>query len=261
MVGAAAAFCLSSIGILALTPVFLDPAQSAGELINRAFRGISPHLAAFLRRILGLRSRSGPVESSASQGVVSDLPYAPTGTGNAGRILARILLWALGMAGAFLMAFLLTLALTALFRSLRRKVKKDEDGLWPSLLPAWLRALWENLARRASRLRKFLFGPKRRLTAAQAAYVRYLACGRGTGRARRPQETPREYALRLAEAYPRSASRAPFVAEALERETYGRQILDPSTERTLVSIRKSTLRLSFLAERLRTVRRGPAPKD
>jgi hypothetical protein len=70
------------------------------------------------------------------------------------------------------------------------------------------------------------------------------------GLRREANETPREYASRLVKEFPRAASDAPIVIDALEREVYGGQQATAATERALVEIRRKTRPSVFLAERL-----------
>ncbi len=249
----AAAFILGSAGILAATPALLDPARRAGQCVHRAFKALEPGLADFLRRLLGFRPPAIPAAGAASgNGIAAPGPVLETG--QADRVLARVFLWALGAVLVLLFAVLLASALAALFRSLFRRVIRDRDGPRGTLLPAWLRAVLCGWARLSARLGVLLSCKPPTRSAAEAAYSRYLACGLRAGQARKPQETPREYARRLAGVFPRSAERALLVVEALELEAYGGKNLEPETERTLDSIRKRTRLVSFQAERLGNLR-------
>lgn len=79
-----------------------------------------------------------------------------------------------------------------------------------------------------------------------------LASGRAAGAAREANETPREYALRLAATFPGTAGRAAFIAQEVEKEVYGGAAADsdPSVAAQLRELRRQLRTRAFLAERL-----------
>ncbi|MHB9152448.1 MAG: DUF4129 domain-containing protein, partial [Spirochaetales bacterium] len=74
--------------------------------------------------------------------------------------------------------------------------------------------------------------------------------------ARKANETPREYARRLAATFPNTAGtagRAAFIAQEVEREVYGGAAGDSAAAAQLREMRRKLRVRSFIAERLRAI--------
>ena len=249
MVRLAFSFALGSTGVLLLVPALMEPARRSALAIGRAWRTAEPWLLEFLRWLFGSGRRSPAAADGGT--AVRDAGGPPVSEASGpGQALGRIAVYILCAAASLATLVFLAYGLAALIRALSGRMKKDGDGPGLSPFPAWLKDALRRLAGFFSRLGSLL-SRRRHRSAAVATYARYLACGQSAGFRRGNGETPREYADRLRQAFPRSAREADYVVEALEREVYGEQTLDPSTERRLIRIRGTLRPLSFQTERLK----------
>jgi hypothetical protein len=242
-------FLLASTAILALAPLLFAPAARLGKSIKDAYHDIEPGLVRFLRWLLGFYELPATASSTGSGANAKAVPI-PTADDPRVDILVKILVWALGILAAAMLAALAAYGLYRLIRRLLAKVEKRGKGLAIPYLPTWLLAFFRDLARLSLALRTRLRQRVPERSAALAAYARLLHCGLRFGVRRKANETPREYATRLSERFPRSASGAAIVIDALEKEVYGSQIMDQETRRALIAIRRTTRSSAFLSERI-----------
>lgn len=249
MVRLAFSFALASAGVLLLVPALMEPARRTALAMRRAWRAAEPWLLEFLRWLFSSGRKSSAAADAASAVRDAGVPSVSEAS-ELGHTLGRIAVYVLCAAASLAMLVFLAYGLAALIRALSGRMKKDGDGPGLSSFPAWLKDALRRLAGLFSWLGSLL-SRRRHRSAAVAAYARYLACGKGAGLRRGNGETPREYAVRLRQAFPRSAGKADYVVEALQREVYGGQTLDPSTERRLIRIRGTLSPISFQAERLK----------
>lgn len=254
---AAIVFALAGIGVVALVPALTEPARQAAGALKGASLSLLKMLGAILEWLFRARRPTFADKSSP----LSAPPPPPPPEGKESQFSA-ILMWiVLAIAGAFIL-FLLGYLLLQLFRLLTGRVKKPVDEAGRADPWQWLKALFDALARIFSRLAAFARRKRGRRSVAIETYGRLLAGGRAGGAARRPNETPREYARRLAAAFPDTAGaagRAAFIAEALENEVYGGAAPDAATTARLSKLGARLGRGAFVAERLRSAlgRRNP----
>lgn len=255
----ATAFILVSIGIVVLVPSFFAPAKEVGNSVQYAFSVLEPYLGAFLRWLFGFQRRSPAADSSSASGGGLEAPPIADESGWLGTLIATVLMWSLVVLISAVLIGLIAFGLVKLFRYLAGRVEKEGDGLNLSFLPARLRAFILGCARFFARLAAKMTRSREKRSGAIEAYAKLLSCGRAAGAARRLNETPREFAERLAGLFPRSAPNALFVAEVLEKEAYGGHAAAPDDERELRKIRQETRPAAFLAERARNAfsRRRP----
>jgi hypothetical protein len=165
-----------------------------------------------------------------------------------------VVMWiVLGVMGLFAL-FLLGFLIVQLFRLLASRTRKVADDSDSRSLFYWLKSFFHALAGIISRIGGFIAKYLRRSgygSAALAMYARLLAGGRFAGLPRKPCETAREYALRLAATFPASAGQAAFIAETVEKEAYGGLAVDAPSAARLAALRPRITRRAFLAERLR----------
>lgn len=244
------AFILAATGVLVAVPALEAPAAQAANSLGFASQEFLRLLGLFLTSLYRFKPASGP----AATGVTRVIAPAD-GDSSQGAPFAGILLWALlAVAAIFSLAFLL-FAIGRLLRLLGTRVEKK--GRSPELarllsrLAAWLRSLIGPFLRFFARLEALIPHRREKRSLALSTYARLLVCGRAAGAARRPVETPREYARRLSLAFPHAAGRSDSVATALEREVYGGKVRDEATEAGLAGIRRGLHILSFIAERAR----------
>lgn len=248
LVPVAAAFVLAAIGLIFLVPALTEPARLAAISLKSASRGLWRYVIAFLVWLFG----DGParISSNANGGdgrVAAPPPEVNEGSGG---LFATIIMWCFIIVAAAFVLALLAYLLSLLFRRLATRVARGDASNHP-FLPLWLRAFVLACARFFSRLTSAFSRRGEKRSEALAAYARFLSCGRSAGAVRKRSETPREYARRLTLAFPHAATKADFVAEALEKEIYGGEKLDEATERRLAKIRRRLHPKSFLVERFR----------
>lgn len=238
----AAAALIVSAGIAALSPLMFDPAARLGESIRGAAETIEPYIERFLRWLFGFYSL--PVSSGAAgPGDGGGAIEIPSVDDPKAGVLTMVLLWLLGILAAAALALTIAYGLRWLIPRLFAKVERRGGRRGLGTLRALIRRLLGSIRRMLPRRRR---GER---SAAVSAYAKLLHCGRGAGAPRKRAETPREYAGRLSDAFPDSASGALAVVDALEREAYGLQTIDRETERKLGSIRGRLRASSFHAER------------
>ncbi len=249
VVPVATVFLLASAAVYTLVPLLFAPAARLGESIRDAYFDLEPHIVRFLRWLFGFYELPASAGSAGSGASAEAVPI-PGADDPRVDILVNILVWMLGILAAATLTALAAYGLYWLTRLLLTRVEKHGKAPAIPRLPAWLLAFFRDIARffLVVRTRLQRRSPKR--SVAVSAYARLLHCGRTLGVRRKANETPREYATRLAGRFPRSASDAPFVIDALEREVYGSRTADPETSRRLVAIRSETRPSVFLWERI-----------
>jgi len=245
-------FVLASAGIFLLVPSLTEPARRAAESLKGASLSLLRLIADFLTWLFRGRrpTFAAPRESDRlGPGIL------PERMGEESAFSA-ILMWImLGAAGIVILLLLGYLA-AWLWRFLMSRTRKPGEAEGSGSLGSWLKGIMAALTRLLSWLaalpRRLGLGrlPGRR-SAALEAYARLLAGGRAAGAARKPSETPGEFARRLAAAFPATAGQAAFIAEQVEKEVYGGLAADPATAARLAGLRARTGRLSFIAERFR----------
>ncbi len=217
---AAGVFMIAAAGVYALMPVLFDPAARAGQAVVGALDAIRPYAEAFLRWLFGAGRAGAAAPAPATNGSAIGPPQELEETGPLARLIASILMWVLGIAAGAVLLALAAYLLAKLFTYLGTRVEGERKA-GGGFLPDWLRRAILACARLAARLQEALAERRRKRSPAAAAYKRLLSCGRRAGLPRRGSETPREYAARLAAAFPRSARDAAFVADAAGSELYG----------------------------------------
>jgi hypothetical protein len=246
---------LASAALYSLAPLLFNPAARLGESIRNAYNDFEPHLVRFLRWLFGFYQLPASSGSGAPREAGEAAPL-PTIDDPKVDILIKVLVWLLGILAAAMLAALAAYGIYWLARRLFTRVDKRGRGLALPRPIAWLKAFLQGLVRIVRGIRTSLHQRTIKRSAAVSAYAKLLDCGQALGMRRRANETPREYARRLMESFPGSASDATFVVDALEREVYGLQALDPETEHTLVALRSTTHVYDFLSERISRVLRG-----
>ncbi|MFA6506413.1 MAG: DUF4129 domain-containing protein [Treponemataceae bacterium] len=250
----AAAFVLTAAGVALLVPMLFSPAERAGTALKDAVIAAEPYIGAFLRWLFGFNRSSAAPAASTDSGSGFEAPPAGEESPLA-RLIALIVMWSLGALLALILIVLVAYGLAKLFAYLASRVEKRGPGVNLAFLPAWLRAFILGGARFFARCRAIVGAAfarkKKHHSAAVEAYARLLVCGRIAGKRRKPNETPREYARRLTEVFPRSARKAEFVVEALEKEAYGLRAPIAAVEPILALISRKTRAWSFLAERVK----------
>ena len=246
-----AVFLGAAAGLTLLVPLLTDPAARAGQALAEA----APAVLRFIGRLLGRIYRLETAAPRLSEGGSGILP-GEAGDPEGGT-LTGVFVAVLGGTAALLAAALVAAALVRLVRRLASPAERRHSPPDLSFLIRWLSGIPAAL----NRLRSNLDALRSRRTASPAlkAYARLLAVGRLFGAPREPDETPREYALRLAAAFPRSAAGAVFVVDLLEREVYGGKPRDPDADLRLVEIRRKTRLRGYLLERLRSARDSRSP--
>jgi hypothetical protein len=246
---------LASAALYSLAPLLFNPAARLGESIRNAYNDFEPHLVRFLRWLFGFYKLPASSGSGAPREAGEAAPL-PTIDDPKVDILIKVLVWLLGILAAVMLAALAAYGIYWLARRLLTRVEKRGRALALPRPIAWLKAFLQGLVRIVRGIRTSLHQRTIKRSAAVSAYAKLLDCGQALGMRRRANETPREYARRLMESFPGSASDATFVVDALEREVYGLQALDPETEHTLVALRSTTHVYDFLSERISRVLRG-----
>jgi hypothetical protein len=136
---------------------------------------------------------------------------------------SAVLMWiVLGLVAIAALVIVAAL-LVYLFRILAARTKKPGGGIAAPRRPHLLRELAAALARLLARLKQAA-GARQlrlRLSPVAQAYLSLVAAARAVGLRRAPAETAREFAQRIADAYPESAGQAPGLVRDLEAEVYG----------------------------------------
>ncbi len=219
LVGAAAAFALAAIGIVLLVPTLIEPARRAAVAMKDA-SGDVLRLLVIVLEWLFRKNRQKP-QFAEKSGAVDALPERAPGQPE--QHFSAILMWVvLGMVG-IAAAILIIALLVHVARILASRTKKPGGGgaapkrlsIFKTFAAAW--------ARLSARLRRALDARRLlpRLSPAARAYLSFVAAARAVGLRRAPAETAREFARRVAAAYPESAGRAPGLVRELEKEVYG----------------------------------------
>ena len=250
---AAAAFTVAAAGVYTLTPALFAPAARAGRSLGESFDRLTPYLGAFLKWLFGFgRAATAAAPASLEREAAPQLPsIEPNGPES---LILSILMWSLGIIAAALLLALAGFLLAKLFRYLASRT--EGEGAGPRFTPAWLMAWIRRCAAFFARFEAALAERRKERSPAAAAYVKLLSCGRAAGTALAPADTPREYARRLSAAFPRAAKDALFIAEAVEREVYGKIEPDRRGDRRLVDIRRGIRATAFFAERATKLLRG-----
>ncbi|MHB0897708.1 MAG: hypothetical protein ACYC1A_09200 [Spirochaetales bacterium] len=249
--GAAIVFVVAAIGVILLVPALTEPARQAAGALKGASLKLLAMIGDFLDWLFKARR---PTFADRSE-VGGAPPPPPRGAGDESPFSAIVMWIVLGIAGAFILGMIGYL-LFELFRLLAGRTKKpvDEAGRFDPL--AWLKAFFRAIARLAALLLGFGRRRRGRRRAALEAYAGLLAGGRAAAAARKANETPREYARRLAATFPNTAGtagRAAFIAQEVEREVYGGAAGDSAAAAQLREMRRKLRVRSFIAERLRAI--------
>jgi len=248
--GAAIVFVVTAIGVILLVPALTEPARQAAGALKGASLKLLAMIGDFLEWLFKERR---PIFADRSESGAAPPPAPQQGMGDESPFAAIVMWIVLGIAGAFILAMIGYL-LFELFRMLAGKTKKPVDDAGRFDPWAWLKAFFRAIARFAARLLGSGRRERGRRSAALEAYARLLAGGRAAGAARRANETPREYALRLAAVFPHTAgtaSRAAFIAQEVEKEVYGGAAVDSAAAVQLRAMRRKLRATAFIAERLR----------
>jgi len=250
--GAAIVFVVAAIGVILLVPALTEPARQAAG----ALKGASLRLLAIIGDFLDwLFKARRPTFAGGNEPGGVPLSAPQQGAGDTS-LFAAIVMWiVLGIAGAFILAMIGYL-LFELFRLLAGRTKKPVDDAGRFDPWAWLKAFFHAVARFAARLLGSGRRGRGRRSAALEAYTGLLAGGRAAGAARKANETPREYARRLAATFPNTAGtagRAAFIAQEVEKEVYGGAAGDSAAAAQLREMRRKLRVRSFIAERLRAI--------
>jgi len=254
LVGAAAVFVVAAIGIILLIPTLTEPALRAAVAMKDASGELLRLIAIFLDWLFR-NNRQKPHFAERPRAAEGPPARAP---GDLDQKFSPVIMWiVLGLVG-IAVAILIIALLAYLFRVLASRTKKPGGEAAASRRPSIFQAIAAAWARLRARLRR-AFDARRllpRMSPAARAYLSLVAAARTVGLRRAPAETAREFARRLAAAYPESAGRAPDLVRELEAEVYGgrRAAAAPSlrgADRALSSPRHPHfMARSFLAERL-----------
>ncbi len=244
-------FFLAGFVTVLFFPDLFGLAANANEVLGGIAHRISPYLKAFLRFIFGFWAPAVSQKSADLPGPKESGMAAVQEPGFFEKILAKILGW--GIFGTLGLVLLLLVGF-GLWRLVRYLLSRKDRDAEPFSFGVLLEFLVLYLRRLAGRIRGFFSGGRKkdgyRGLATASAYAAMLSWGRFGGISRRPCETPREYSMRLSDAFPGIAERAALVAGLLERELYGS--IPPSVEdrRELKRARRSFGGLSLLWTRL-----------
>ncbi len=247
--GAAIVFALAAIGVILLVPALTEPARQAAGALKGASLKLLAIIGDFLEWLFKARR---PTFADRSESGAAPPPAPQQGMGDESPFAAIVMWIVLAIAGAFIL-FLVGYLLIELFRYLAGRTKKPVDEPARADPWSWLKAFFRAIARLSARLLGSGRRGRGRRSAALEAYARLLAGGRAAGAARKVTETPREYALRLAAAFPRTAGtagRAAFIAQEVEKEVYGGAAPDSAAAIQLSEMRRKLRARSFVAERL-----------
>lgn len=252
-----AAFALAALGLTAALPAMREPFLRTGTLAAGIFVDILRAIALFLGRLI--RPRESPPPAMNDSPVQRVLETAENmKDSRAGAILAWIMLALIGIMFTLLAGYVLVLLARHLLGTpgaapggARGFSLRDYLATLLSALMSALRVALDSSVGAIIRGAKRRIGEARRpKSPAMRAWIRLLAVARGSGARKLPQETPREFASRLATLHPRAASEAPFIAESVELEAYAGQspTADPARNERLRRARFRLRRAAFLAE-------------
>lgn len=244
-------FLGAAAGLALLMPLLTEPAARAGEALAEA----APAVLRFIGRLLGRIYRLETAAPRLSEGGSGILP-GETGDPEGGT-LTGIFVAVLGGIAALSAAALVVAALVRLVRRLASPAERRSRPPDLSFLARWLSGIPAALRRVLARLGTLR--SRRASSPALRAYARLVSVGRLVGLARNRDETPREYARRLASAFPRNAAEAEFVVDRMEREVYGGKPRDPDADRRLAAARRGTRVSGYLMERLGSARDSRSP--
>jgi hypothetical protein len=255
LAGAAVAFAVAAIGVILLVPTLTEPARRAAVAMKDASGELLRLLVIFLDWLFR-NSRRQPRFADNPAATEAPPERAP---GDPEQKYSAVLMWiVLGLVGIAVLAIVAAL-LVYLFRILAGRTKKPGGGTSAPGRRHFLRELAAAWARLLARLKQAA-GARRfrlRLSPVAQAYLSLVAAARAVGLRRAPAETAREFAQRVAAAYPESAGGAPGLVRDLEAEVYGRHVTRAreSAEKPHALPRFSAR--SFLAERLARLARRP----
>ncbi len=243
-------FMAAIVSLSLLVPLLVEPALWTSEKLAGVAFGFIQYFASIMDRFFAL---DPVVNHMDGRGL---FPTHPSAIGDPEPGVHTFILLFILLAGVILsVVVLLGAGLVRLFKHLASSTEKSSGS---SLVKVWLsgaRLLW---SRTLVRLKLLFMQIHLRPGQACLLYLRYQALGRRVGCARRAQETAREYARRLAHAFPVNAEQAGYVVEAFEKEFYGAQTLDTLTQLELMAISRKIGILSFFAEYARRVTRRAA---
>jgi hypothetical protein len=252
LLSATALSLLAAWGLLSVLPALMAGAGGVGNALKGQARRLEPYLGPFLRSLLGFHIATASAEDTLGPSGALAPSSSPPDGGGFGAVFATFLAWAfLAVLAAFALRLLL-LGLARFFRFLSSRLEGRASGR--------LRAFFLRSALLLSRFATLSLRRPERRSEARATYARLLVLGRRAGAPRAPSETPREYARRLVRSFPRSAAQAGFVAEAVEKEVYGGESLDPATVGRLVEIRSGAGLFAFQSERVRRAISRTSPR-
>ncbi len=261
LVSSTVAMTLSAIGVAGLVPLTFEPARKAGAVLG----SLSLRILAIIEKILEWlfstrKSFTRSFSGSGNDGIV----YAERGGEELGT--STIFMWVVigifGIGMVLLAGYAAAYLLRYLFSETGPRTARKRHSLKMLLagLLKRIRSFTASFAKAARRAAAWIAQRRNSESAALRAYRKLLSLGKLSGAPRKRNETPREYAARLASAFPGSAGPGIHIVEAVEREVYGAIVPDSLSLREIESARMSLKRRKFLAERVGRFRTAAARK-
>jgi len=245
------AMTLSAIGVAGLVPLTFAPAKKVGAVLGSLSLRILSIIGDIFEWLFRARK---PVTPSFSGNVKDGIVYAERGAEEVGT--STIFMWVVigifGIGMVLLAGYAVAHLLRYLFSETgpRTASKRHSLKMLIAGLLRRIRSFKANFAKAARRASAWIAQRKKSESAALRAYRKLLAVGKLSGAPRKRNETPREYAARLAAVFPGSAGPGIHIVEAVEREIYGAIVPDSFSLRAVESARLSLKRRKFLAERM-----------
>jgi hypothetical protein len=229
----AVALAIAGLGLSRLVPLLAKPAKSAAESLQQVGIGLLDYIARFLTWLFRPRqARRMDIGESSSRIMGEPPPPMADETSVFGTIVVWLVLVLAAAFSIALLGYLFFLLFTWLGKKVdARKVERNASGFvkWP----------------KRSAQGKFLSN-----SAAMRAYRILLRRGKAVRMQRKSSETPREYATRLAMAFPKSTKGAEILVLCVEREVYG-NLLPSEKESIILRDIASRIRIwSFSAEKI-----------
>lgn len=247
-----AALVLAGIGISRLVPVMTGPAKNAAESIRRVGAGLLEYIAIFLTWLFRPRQPSRLAVQDSSARMMGE---PPPPMADEPSMFGTIAVWIILSAAAVFCLILLGYLLTALFKWLGKKVNVQEKR---HSSRGFLSRFFALIGKLDEFFRILLLKIKNRLNrnyssdpATIQVYRAMLRKGKSAGVSRKTNETPREYATRLAGAFPKSTIGIDFLILTLEREIYGEIIPTPEETATIKGFGARMHRYCFTLEKIR----------